>query len=113
MLTGETKWLRGASDAESVVGDELRVPRRRKSPSDPTSREIEDHVLTGHASFRLWCAACVQGSEVEPRDTREKAARSCKMVRRYQSSLRIVVSFEPGIEPVKLKWNSVEAVQSW
>ena len=29
--------------------------------SDPTSREIEDHVLTGHASFRSWCAACVQG----------------------------------------------------
>ena len=26
---------RGASDAESVVGDELREPRRRNSPSDP------------------------------------------------------------------------------
>ena len=31
------------------------------SPSDPTSWEIEDDVLTGHASFRSWCAACVQG----------------------------------------------------
>ena len=51
---------RSASDAESVIGDELREPRRRNSPSDPTSREIEDHVLTGHASFRSWCAACVQ-----------------------------------------------------
>ena len=27
----------------------------------PTSWEIEDDVLTGHASFRSWCAACVQG----------------------------------------------------
>ena len=52
---------RGVSDAESVGSDELREPRRRNSPSDPTSREIEDHVLTGHASFRSWCAACVQG----------------------------------------------------
>ena len=52
---------RGASDAESVVGDELREPPRRNSPSDPTSREIEDHVLTGRASFRSRCAACVQG----------------------------------------------------
>ena len=48
---------RGASDAESAGGDE--EPRRRNSPSDPTSREIEDHVLTGHVTFRSWCAACV------------------------------------------------------
>ena len=45
MSTWETKWLRDVSDAESVGGDELREPRRRNSPSDPTSREIEDHVL--------------------------------------------------------------------
>ena len=58
---GDEGAQRGASDAESVVGDELREPRRRNSPSDPTSREIEVHALTGHASFRSWCAACVQG----------------------------------------------------
>ena len=58
---GDEVAQRGVSDAESVGGDELREPRRRNSPSDPTSREIEDHVLTGHASFRSWCAACVQG----------------------------------------------------
>ena len=51
----------GVSDSESVGGDELREPQRRNGPSDPTSREIEDHVLTGHASFRSWCAACAQG----------------------------------------------------
>ena len=58
---GDEVAQRGVSDAESVGGDELREPRRRNSPSDPTSRQIEDHVLTGHASFRSWCAACVQG----------------------------------------------------
>ena len=47
--------------SESFEGDEVREPRRRNSPSDPTSREIEDLVLTGHACFRSWCAACVEG----------------------------------------------------
>ena len=58
---GDEVAQRGVSDTESVGCDELREPRRRNSPSDPTSREIEYHVLTGHATFRLWCAACVQG----------------------------------------------------
>ena len=35
--------------------------RHRSSPSDPTPREIEDHVFTGHARFRSWCAACARG----------------------------------------------------
>ena len=48
---GDEAAQRGVSDAESI-GGEIREPRRRNSPSDPTSREIEDHVLTGHASFR-------------------------------------------------------------
>ena len=32
----------------------------RSSLSDPTPKEIEDHVLTGHARFRSWCAACAR-----------------------------------------------------
>ena len=100
---GDEVAQRSVSDAEFVDGDEVREPRRRNSPSDPTSNEIEDHVLTGHASFRSWCAACVQGRgraerhqgdgrkelengskvpDVEPKDTREMAARSSKMVRK-------------------------------
>ena len=58
---GDEVAKRVASDGESIGGDEVREPRRRNSPSDPTSQEIEDHVLTGHSSFRSWCAACVQG----------------------------------------------------
>ena len=62
MSTWETKWLTEASAMPNLSGgDQLREPRRRNSPSDPTSREMEDYVLTGHASFRSWCAACVQG----------------------------------------------------
>ena len=58
---GDEVAQRGVADAESIEGDEVREPRRPNSPSDPMSREIVDHVLTGHASFRSWCAACVQG----------------------------------------------------
>ena len=58
---GDEVAQRGVNDAEAIEGDEVREPRRPNSPSDPMSREIEDHVLTGHASFRSWCAACVQG----------------------------------------------------
>ena len=61
VVMGDEVAHRGVSDPESVGSDELREPRRRNSPSDPTSREIEGHVLTGHARFRSWCAACVQG----------------------------------------------------
>ena len=60
---GDEVALRGVSDAESVGSDELREPRRRNGPSDPTSWRIEDHVLTGHASLRSWCAACVEGQK--------------------------------------------------
>ena len=48
---------RDISDASAVV-----KPRHRSSASDPTPREIEDHVLTGHARFQSRCAACVRGA---------------------------------------------------
>ena len=58
---GDEVAQRNVSHPESIGSDEVREPRHQNSPSDPTSRESEDHVLTGHASFRPWCAACVQG----------------------------------------------------
>ena len=54
----------------------------------------------------------VSNGEVEPRDTKEKAARSLKMVRTSQLCRGITVSLEP-IESVELRWNSVETVRSW
>ena len=39
-----------------------------KSPSDPTSSEIEDHVFKGYAIFGSWCTACVKDREA-PRIT--------------------------------------------
>ena len=62
---------RGADDAD--MGDEVAQREASAMPNpnsvkldDGTARQIqrprkEDHVLTGRASFRSWCAACVQG----------------------------------------------------
>ena len=61
VVMGDEAAQRGACDAESIGGDDVREPLSRNCPSDPTLREIEEHVLTGHATFRSWCAACVQG----------------------------------------------------
>ena len=110
---GDEVAQRRVSDAESNEGDEVREPRRRNSPSDPTSREIEDHVLTGHASVSDRGVQLVSKGVVEPRDTKGKTASSLKMARRSQSCRGITFSLEPGIESVKLRWNSVETVQSW
>ena len=55
----------------------------------------------------------VTKGEAEPRDTKEKAAKNLKMVRRSQLCRGITVSLEPAIESVKLSWNSVETVRSW
>ena len=109
---GDEVGQRRVSDAESVGSDEVRESRRRNSPSNPTSGEVEDHVVTGHACFRSWCAASVQrrGRAETPR---EMAAGSWRTVQRSQSCRGITVSLEPGIESVKLRWNSEETVRSW
>ena len=93
---------RGVSDAESVGGDEIREPRRRNSPSDPTSREIEDHVLTSVQVFDRGVQLVSKGV-VEPRDTKGKAAKSWKMVRRSQSCRGIIVSLEPETESAEVE----------
>ena len=47
---GDEATQRGVSDAESVGVDEFYERQRRNTPSDPTSRDIEDHV-TGRSHF--------------------------------------------------------------
>ena len=40
---------------------EQRNPAQKALLTDPTPREVDDHLLTGHAVFRSWCSACVRG----------------------------------------------------
>ena len=56
MLTWETKWLRGTP---ATPNPPVTKPENHDVGTAP---DIEDHVLTGHATFRSWCAACVQSA---------------------------------------------------
>ena len=106
---GDEVAQRSVSDAEFVDGE----PRRRNSPSDPTSKEIEDHVLTrGMQAFDHGVQPVSKGV-VEPKDTREMAARSSKMVRKSRLCRGTTASLGPRIVPVKLRWNSVEIALFW
>ena len=40
------------------------VPRARTSQKNPTSREKQAHEDSGDATYRNWCAACVEGRGV-------------------------------------------------
>ena len=66
----ETKWLRETSATlNPSTAMEFPEPPRRNSPSDPTSREIEDHVLTGHASFPVVVSSVCASARSRLRDT--------------------------------------------
>ena len=43
---------------------EAEVPRVRMNPKNPTSRGKQEHEDSGHAVYRSWCAACVEGRGV-------------------------------------------------
>ena len=43
---------------------EAEIPRVRVNPKSPTSREKQEHEDSGHAVYRSWCAACVEGRGV-------------------------------------------------
>ena len=56
-------------------GEELvegRAPRQQGSPGDPSTAEVEEHRLMGHAVYRSWCPSCVRG---RGRDDRHGATR--------------------------------------
>ena len=90
---GDEVAQRDISDAECISGAEIRDLRRRNSPSDPASREIEDHVLTEHARSGHGVQLVCKG-EVEPRDTKEKVTRNLRMAQRSQSCRWITASLE-------------------
>ena len=58
--------------------------RHRRCRIRSDSREIQDHVLTGHASFRSWCAACVRGRGRAERDIVVMATKKMRTVPKFQ-----------------------------
>ena len=49
----------GAVDGEE--GSEDSPERIRPGPIQPSREDRDNHCATGHAQFRAWCSACVQG----------------------------------------------------
>ena len=52
----------GSEEDEEPLGAE--IPKIRMNPKNPTSREKHEHEDSGHAVYRSWCAACVEGRGV-------------------------------------------------
>ena len=61
----------GESRADVDLGNEedeepleAEVPRVRMNTKNPTRRVKQEHEASGHAVYRSWCAACVEGRGV-------------------------------------------------
>ena len=54
----------GMGNDEEEEPLEAEIPRARMNPKNPTSREKQEHEDSGHAVYRNWCAACVEGRGV-------------------------------------------------
>ena len=63
--------------------------------------------------FSVMVCSFVSKGVVEPRDTKGKAAKCLRMVRRSQSYHWITASLEPETVPLKRRWTSVETVRFW
>ena len=46
---------------EGPESDEIRTPKKARTPKRPTPEEIEWHEITNHAQYRSWCKHCVVG----------------------------------------------------
>ena len=48
-----------------ATGDEECQPQRvLKDPGMPSQKDIDEHEAGGHATYRTWCEACVEGRGV-------------------------------------------------
>ena len=61
---GESRAVVEMGDEEDEELLEAEIPRVRMNPKNPTSREKQELQDLGHAVFRSWCAACVEGRGV-------------------------------------------------
>ena len=68
---------------EELEPVETRDARRAPTPSDPTTAEVENHKLEGHAVFRSWCRHCVRGR------CREAAHSSVECARRFPTNSQL------------------------
>ena len=61
-------------DASEEVGEEQRQAIVKRSPMDPTDREIQEHRATGHVVHRSWCVHCQRARVTGQRHKRNEPA---------------------------------------
>ena len=61
---GESRADVEMANEEDEEPSEAEIPRVIMNPKNPTSREKQEHEDSGHAVYRSWCAACVEGRGV-------------------------------------------------
>ena len=54
-----------AEDDEQDDPDEARPAWAIRDPGEPTAKEIEQHRMTGHIPFRIWCPYCLAAQAKE------------------------------------------------
>ena len=61
---GESRVDVEMENEEDEEPSEAEIPTVRMNPKNPTSGEKQEHEDSGHAVYRSWCAACVEGGGV-------------------------------------------------
>ena len=54
----------GLVDSKPIEGEECQPQRVLKDPGMPSQKDIDEHEAGGHANYRSWCEACVEGRGV-------------------------------------------------
>lgn len=62
----------GPMDDEAV---EVHQPRVATTGRQPTEKEVEAHLASGHAQHRSWCDSCMRARGIAGRHERQPAAR--------------------------------------
>ena len=62
--SGESRADVETGNKEEEESFEAEIPTVEMNPKNPMSREEQEHEDDGHAVYRSWCAACVEGRGV-------------------------------------------------
>eukprot|EP00434_Breviolum_minutum_P042976 symbB.v1.2.038276.t1/scaffold5896.1/size48089/1 len=74
---GEPEGRPEGEPGEEYEVEEIERPVQVRSPSDPTTAEVEEHEATGHVQYRTWCKHCVAGRGIgQQHRTREEELRA-------------------------------------
>ena len=97
---GDDVAQRDVSHAESITVDDFRETRKEQPVGSNVQRNLKITSRQGTQVSGRGVRPVCKG-EVEPRDTRHKAARNLRMVQRSHACRGIIASLGPGIESTR------------